>query len=78
MKAKRRAVTSSPRVAEQKYPSAPKRPPARVVIGAAAPPASAPAAAPSPVPPATVDLAVDLGRGLVLPNPVLVASGTFG
>ncbi len=26
----------------------------------------------------TVDLAVDLGRGLVLENPVLVASGTFG
>ena len=25
-----------------------------------------------------VDLTVDLGRGLVLPNPVLVASGTFG
>jgi dihydroorotate dehydrogenase (NAD+) catalytic subunit len=27
---------------------------------------------------AAVDLAVDLGRGLVLPNPILVASGTFG
>ena len=25
-----------------------------------------------------VDLRVDLGRGLVLPNPILVASGTFG
>jgi dihydroorotate dehydrogenase (NAD+) catalytic subunit len=25
-----------------------------------------------------VDLGVDLGRGLVLPNPILVASGTFG
>ena len=25
-----------------------------------------------------VDLSVDLGRGLVLPNPILVASGTFG
>jgi len=25
-----------------------------------------------------VDLMVDLGRGLVLPNPILVASGTFG
>jgi dihydroorotate dehydrogenase (NAD+) catalytic subunit len=31
-----------------------------------------------PIPPATVDLSVDLGRGLVLPNPILVASGTFG
>jgi len=27
---------------------------------------------------AAVDLRVDLGRGLVLPNPILVASGTFG
>ena len=26
----------------------------------------------------TVDMTVDLGRGLVLPNPILVASGTFG
>lgn len=25
-----------------------------------------------------LDLSVDLGRGLVLPNPILVASGTFG
>lgn len=42
----------------------------------------------TPVPPPTVrepappieavDLAVDLGRGLVLANPILVASGTFG
>ena len=28
--------------------------------------------------PPSVDLSVDLGRGLVLPNPILVASGTFG
>jgi dihydroorotate dehydrogenase (NAD+) catalytic subunit len=28
--------------------------------------------------PAVIDLSVDLGRGLVLANPVLVASGTFG
>jgi dihydroorotate dehydrogenase (NAD+) catalytic subunit len=27
---------------------------------------------------ATVDLSVHLGRGLVLPNPILVAAGTFG
>jgi dihydroorotate dehydrogenase (NAD+) catalytic subunit len=27
---------------------------------------------------APIDLSVDLGRGLVLPNPILVASGTFG
>jgi dihydroorotate dehydrogenase (NAD+) catalytic subunit len=30
------------------------------------------------VPVREVDLTVDLGRGLVLPNPILVASGTFG
>lgn len=28
--------------------------------------------------PTTVEMSVDLGRGLVLPNPILVASGTFG
>jgi dihydroorotate dehydrogenase (NAD+) catalytic subunit len=36
-----------------------------------------PAAAPAP-PEGDVDLAVDLGRGLRLANPILVASGTFG
>lgn len=30
------------------------------------------------IPADEVDLSVDLGRGLVLPNPILVASGTFG
>jgi len=39
-------------------------------------------ASPRPAPPviaaADVDLTVDLGRGLVLPNPIMVASGTFG
>ena len=33
---------------------------------------------PVEVPVADVDLSVDLGRGLILPNPILVASGTFG
>jgi dihydroorotate dehydrogenase (NAD+) catalytic subunit len=33
---------------------------------------------PSGFDPSSVDLAVDLGRGLVLANPILVASGTFG
>ncbi len=40
-----------------------------------------PADATNPIAPSTVrevDLTVDLGRGLVLPNPILVASGTFG
>jgi dihydroorotate dehydrogenase (NAD+) catalytic subunit len=32
----------------------------------------------APPPPVVVDLSVDLGRGLVLANPILVASGTFG
>jgi dihydroorotate dehydrogenase (NAD+) catalytic subunit len=35
-------------------------------------------AAPPTIAAADVDLRVDLGRGLVLPNPILVASGTFG
>ena len=80
MKAKRRVVTSSPRVAEQKYPTAAKRPPSRAVSGRgdrhrrrgrAAPPVAGRCRT-------RVDLTVDLGRGLVLPNPILVASGTFG
>ncbi|MDQ3938366.1 MAG: dihydroorotate dehydrogenase, partial [Chloroflexota bacterium] len=33
---------------------------------------------PAAAPAAEVDLSVDLGRGLVLRNPILVASGTFG
>ncbi len=37
-----------------------------------------PAADRRPTAPVSVDLTVDLGRGLVLPNPILVASGTFG
>ena len=36
------------------------------------------AAAPEITAPADVDLSVDLGRGLVLRNPIMVASGTFG
>jgi dihydroorotate dehydrogenase (NAD+) catalytic subunit len=34
--------------------------------------------APIEIAPSQVDLSVNLGRGLVLPNPILVASGTFG
>ena len=48
---------------------------------AAAPRVAAVAAPDTPTPPsaiADVDLSVDLGRGLVLANPILVASGTFG
>jgi len=41
-------------------------------------PPAAGAGQPSPPDVDMVDLAVDLGRGLVLQNPILVASGTFG
>jgi dihydroorotate dehydrogenase (NAD+) catalytic subunit len=47
----------------------------------ARPPASVSAQSATPAPPVPVpeaDLTVDLGRGLVLANPILVASGTFG
>jgi hypothetical protein len=40
--------------------------------------AASPRSAPAEIPAVDVDLSVDLGRGLVLPNPILVASGTFG
>ena len=81
MKAKRRAVTSSPRVAEQKYPTPAKRPTTPMGRGASvvvSMPANGRAVAAAPVAADAVDLSVDLGRGLVLPNPILVASGTFG
>ncbi len=61
-------------------PAAPRRPPApaaraktRGVV-----PVSRPAATALQIPPGEVDLSVEIGRGLVLPNPILVASGTFG
>ena len=41
-------------------------------------PSNGRAVAAAPVAADSVDLSVDLGRGLVLPNPILVASGTFG
>jgi dihydroorotate dehydrogenase (NAD+) catalytic subunit len=81
VKAKRRAVTSSPRVAEQKYPIAPRRqvaPAGRATPVVAPTPSNGRAASVTSVPADQVDLSVDLGRGLVLPNPILVASGTFG
>jgi dihydroorotate dehydrogenase (NAD+) catalytic subunit len=54
-------------------PIAPKRPAS--VRAVAAPVAAAPE---PPTALADIDLSVDLGRGLVLRNPLLVASGTFG
>ena len=81
MKAKRRVVTSGPRPAGAK-----RQPTVRRVRPAIVPAEPRPKAEPrpptAPAGPATaapaVDLSVDLGRGLVLPNPILVASGTFG
>ena len=84
MKAKRRVVTASGRPVGAKrtptarrvrsaiVPAAPRQRVESVASSATARPAVA------EVPAAEVDLRVDLGRGLVLPNPVLVASGTFG
>ena len=83
MKAKRRVVTTSGRrAAAKRTPTVravrpaimhvkPGRPQARV---------ETPAQSSSEVEPIAgdIDLTVDLGRGLVLPNPILVASGTFG
>jgi dihydroorotate dehydrogenase (NAD+) catalytic subunit len=52
---------------------------ARVRARAAAPAMPATDRSPDPVVGQTrIDLSVDLGRGLVLANPILVASGTFG
>lgn len=89
MKARRRVVTSAAgRVtAAKRHPTVRKRQSAFAPVGssAGAPLAIRPAAGPRPPLPAEalapdieVDLAVDLGRGLVLRNPILVASGTFG
>jgi dihydroorotate dehydrogenase (NAD+) catalytic subunit len=84
MKARRRVVTGPSRKtgssrgtpADAARPSTvpsgrpmPSRPPRATVVAGAVPAA---------VPASEVDLTVDLGRGLVLPNPILVASGTFG
>ena len=82
MKARRRAVTGPARAVRgsRPKPAAEPRPPtpARKPSVVAARPAAASRPVPVEVPAADVDLSVDLGRGLVLPNPILVASGTFG
>jgi dihydroorotate dehydrogenase (NAD+) catalytic subunit len=78
VKAKKRVVTSpqvarprrTPTVRRVKSAIVPARP--MVVRQLVAPVPSAPVVVDS------VDLSVDLGRGLVLENPILVASGTFG
>ncbi len=92
MKAKRRVVTASGRPASARRTPAP--PPNRPATAPAPTRAVAqPRMEPvrprpgAPTRPTTgadeardleVDLSVDLGRGLLLPNPILVASGTFG
>ena len=79
MKPKRRVVTSPRRTATRRTPTV------RRIRSAIVSPPAAPARRTTPVAPplpsardVSVDLSVDLGRGLVLANPVLVASGTFG
>jgi dihydroorotate dehydrogenase (NAD+) catalytic subunit len=85
VKAKRRAITSAGRPAGARRTPTDRR--ARPAIQAVPstrtmPPAEHAANGHSrPIgldPDAAVDLSVDLGRGLVLANPILVASGTFG
>jgi len=84
VKAKRRVVTSTGAPAKRR-PTVRRIKPAiapvtkKAPIAAVPSPASLAPPAQPPAPPLTpVDLAVDLGRGLVLQNPILVASGTFG
>jgi dihydroorotate dehydrogenase (NAD+) catalytic subunit len=85
MKAKRKVTTAKDvRVAGKRVPTLRKVKPLIGGSGSTAAPArprTAPRVTPlaaEPVGGSTVDLSVDLGRGLVLPNPILVASGTFG
>jgi len=86
MKAKRRVVTSTSRPAGARRtptvrrgqptlaPAPTKRSGAAIEPGTGRVPTS-----PTPLErDAPIDMTVDLGRGLVLPNPILVASGTFG
>jgi dihydroorotate dehydrogenase (NAD+) catalytic subunit len=91
MKSKKRVVTSPEVRATGSSHGSARRMPTRRSIRCAIEPASGPrtrapmriepVAAPSPAPSVSAfepDLSVDLGRGLVLANPILVASGTFG
>jgi dihydroorotate dehydrogenase (NAD+) catalytic subunit len=79
VKAKRRVVTTSGRPAATKRSPTPRR--IRPSVEPGTPRPRVEPIPPGPVVPETppdVDMTVDLGRGLVLPNPILVASGTFG
>ena len=88
MKAKRRVTTAldaRPSTAKRSTSGRPVDRSASVVAGSRARPAPSPRASERPASAAAerepileIDLSVDLGRGLVLANPILVASGTFG
>jgi dihydroorotate dehydrogenase (NAD+) catalytic subunit len=89
VKAKRRVTTAKDVRAGKRTPTVRKVKPLLGSSGSAPPPTvrprvtvtrqpASPVTVPEPFGGAAVDLAVDLGRGLVLPNPILVASGTFG
>ena len=92
MKAKRRVVTNAVPPAPKRRPTVRRIKPAILPVTRRATPALASATSPAATaaavarasanlrltPDAPVDLSVDLGRGLVLENPILVASGTFG
>ena len=58
-------ITAAPSTAPRTAAARPESPPRNPSVSAVDPTSS-------------IDLAVDLGRGLVLANPILVASGTFG
>jgi dihydroorotate dehydrogenase (NAD+) catalytic subunit len=87
MKARRRVVTSGG-TAQKRRPTVRKIKPAiapvvkRTPVPQAATNGRGPVIRPAPIeeapPSGDIDLSVDLGRGLVLQNPILVASGTFG
>lgn len=86
MKAKRRAITANRAAGTRRLPTVRRNRPAteqRPALGRDVGPLGQsrtldPRGAFEPLDPIAVDLSVDLGRGLVLPNPILVASGTFG
>ena len=89
MKAKRRVTTAKDgRICTKRPPTVRRSKPliggggpGHGAVGRQAPVTEAVArvsSGPAVAPGASVDLTVNLGRGLVLANPILVASGTFG
>jgi dihydroorotate dehydrogenase (NAD+) catalytic subunit len=81
VKAKRRVVTATAKPARRTPTVRRIKPAIEPVMRPRSMAAATVSVQSAPQPPADVedvDLSVDLGRGLVLANPVLVASGTFG